>query len=81
MSSYQSIRNFQADDHLDGTQILKVLARHGWTTATLRSYITDMEFAKNRIAGFSKNLPPDYKPPENPVPANDPTGVHLFAHP
>jgi methyltransferase (TIGR00027 family) len=79
MSSYQSIRNVQPEDHLDGLQILDVVARRGWHTGVRRSYITDMAFAAGRIAEMQKNMPADYKPPTNPVPPDDPTGVHLFA--
>jgi hypothetical protein len=36
-----------------------------------------MEFAAERIAAMFRNLRPDQMP--EPLPADDPSGVHLFA--
>ena len=78
MSSYQSIRNVQADDHLDGLQIIEAVGRNGWKTEARRSYITDMAFAMPRIQKMMPGRPPGAEPPRLPVPQDDPTGVHRF---
>lgn len=70
------IRHVQAADALEGEQILEVLQRHGWTTAAKRSYISDVEFARERVRrAMGGNTPP---PP--PFPPGDPTGVHRLVH-
>src|SRR4051794_30541255 len=40
----QPIRHVQASDARQGEQILDTIQRHGWTTSSKRSYITDVEF-------------------------------------
>lgn len=69
------IRHVQAADALQGEQILEVLQCHGWRTAAKRSYISDVEFARERVrrAMGGKTPPPPLFPP------GDPTGVHRFA--
>jgi len=47
--SMQSIRHVQASDALKGEEILEVLGRHGWVTSAMRSYITDVEFVRERV--------------------------------
>jgi methyltransferase (TIGR00027 family) len=71
----QSIRHVQASDALKGEQILDVLGSRGWSTASWRSYITDVGFAKERILRLTGGTPP----PAPPIPPDDPTGVHRFA--
>ncbi len=68
----QSIRHVQASDALKGEQILEVLGRHGWTTAAMGSYITDVEFTRERV----RRMMGGTTPPRPPFPPGDPTGVH-----
>jgi methyltransferase (TIGR00027 family) len=70
----QPIRHVQASDALKGEQILEVLARHGWTTSVMRSYINDVGFVMERVRRATGGAPP----PRMAFPPNDPTGVHLF---
>jgi methyltransferase (TIGR00027 family) len=76
--AFRTIRSVQAADRLDGLAILDVLARHGWTTAERRSFITDLSFAAGRIEAMMRARPQDAPPPARP-PADDPAGVHLFS--
>lgn len=68
------IRHVQAADALQGEQILEVLQRHGWNTAARRSYISDVEFAQDRV----RRMMGGKTPPSPPFPPGDPTGVHRF---
>jgi methyltransferase (TIGR00027 family) len=77
MDTPRSVRNVQASDFLQGEQILDGVHRHGWVTASRRSYITDMAFAMERIQRLMGDRPQPDGPP--PVPLDDPTGVHRFA--
>ena len=70
----QPIRHVQAPDCLKGEQILEVLGRHGWTTSARRSYITDVEFVRDRVRRMRGGTPP----PRFSYPSDDPTGVHRF---
>jgi methyltransferase (TIGR00027 family) len=72
----QSIRHVQASDCLQGEQILEVLHRHGWMTDALRSYITDVEFVRERVLRMMGGATP---PPRPEFPPGDPTGVLRFA--
>lgn len=72
--SMQPIRHVQAPDCLQGEQILEVLNRNGWETATLRSYIHDCGFAQERVRRMMGGV----TPPRPPFPPDDPTGVHYF---
>ena len=74
-TALQHIRHVQAADHLTGEEILTVLERHGWEASALRSYITDVGFVNDRVLRMTGGNPP----PRPPFPANDPTGVQLFA--
>ena len=69
------IRHVQAADALQGEEILQVLQRHGWTTAARRSYITDVEFAQERV----RRMMGGKAPPPPSFPPGDPTGVHRFS--
>jgi methyltransferase (TIGR00027 family) len=71
----RSIRHVQAPDCLAGEQILDVIQRNGWKTATRRSYITDMAFAAHRIEQMMAGRP---RPEPPPFAHEDPTGVHRF---
>lgn len=73
--AYQSIRHVQASDCLKGEEILEILQRHGWTTSALRSYITDIGFARERVSRMMGGA----TPPVREYPPNDPTGIHRFA--
>jgi len=70
------IRHVQADDCLEGEQILETVYRHGWATAERRSYITGLAFASERINRMMAAGPQPPKPP--PFAPDDPTGVHRF---
>ena len=70
----RSIRHVQASDALKGEQVLDVLHRHGWTTASRRSYITDVGFAMERVRRSMGGA----SPPPLPLAPDDPTGVHRF---
>jgi methyltransferase (TIGR00027 family) len=70
------VRHVQADDYLEGEQILETLYQHGWAAAARRSYITDLEFAKERIAQMMAGRPQPSPPP--PFEPTEPSGVHLF---
>ena len=74
--SARGVGHVQAIDHLKGEQILETFHSHGWKTAAHRSFITDLAFAKERIAAMMRNQPVPPKPP--PFPPGDPTGIHLF---
>jgi methyltransferase (TIGR00027 family) len=74
-STLQSVSHVQAPDSLPGEEILNVFHRHGWTTASWRSYITDLGFAQDRI----RRMMGGGTPPPMPIPPDDPTGVHCFA--
>ncbi len=71
--SMQPIRHVQATDCLNGEEILEVIRRHGWTTGSWRSYITDVGFVEERVRRVTGGAVP--KPP---FPPGDPTGVHRF---
>jgi methyltransferase (TIGR00027 family) len=72
----RSVQHVQAADHLSGEQILQTLHDSGWPTLEWRSYITDLDFAKDRIAAMMRAAPQPVKTPN--FPPNDPTGVHLL---
>jgi methyltransferase (TIGR00027 family) len=72
--SMQSIRHVQASDALKGEQILEVLRQHGWVTEAMRSYITDVEFVRDRVRRAMGGA----EPPRLQFPEGDPTGVHQF---
>jgi methyltransferase (TIGR00027 family) len=74
LDTTRPVRHVQASDSLPGEQILAALRRHGWVTATRRSYLTDVAFARDRIQRFmGDRFRPGYPPP---VTADDPTGIH-----
>ena len=61
---------------MEGEQILECIYRNGLVTATRPSYITDLDFAKERIGRMMAGAP---QPPTPPAFAqHDPTGVHRF---
>ena len=70
----RSLRHVQAADALKGEEILNLLRVHGWTTASRRSYITDVEFTRER----ARRMFGGGEPPARPFPPSDPTGVHRF---
>jgi methyltransferase (TIGR00027 family) len=70
------IRHVQASDALNGEGILDVLRRHGWTTSSQRSYITDVGFVDERL----RRMMGGATPPPLSYPPGDPTGVHRFVH-
>src|SRR5260370_4470656 len=79
MDTFQSIENVRAAGHLDGLQILDVLERHGWVGLRHLAYGKDdvIDFAAERIAAMFRNLRPEQMP--QPLPADDPSAVHLLA--
>jgi methyltransferase (TIGR00027 family) len=74
--SMQAIRNVRAADCLEGEEILEVLAERGWTVSARRSYITDVEFVRERFRRKMGGV----TPPPMQFPPNDPTGIHYFRH-
>jgi O-methyltransferase involved in polyketide biosynthesis len=77
MGSYRAIENVRATDHLDGLKILDVVRGHGWMGIQCLSYSADvMQFAAERVFNMFRNVPPEQIP--KPMPAGDPSGVHLF---
>jgi len=72
------VRHVQADDHLEGEQILATIQQTGWATSLRRSYITDLAFASDRIARMMAGGPQPPTPP--PFAPDEPAGVHLFAN-
>jgi methyltransferase (TIGR00027 family) len=71
----RSIRHVQAADSLKGERIIEVVNRHGWRTASMRSYISDMGFAADRV----RRMMGGAEPPKPHFPPNDPTGIHRLA--
>ncbi len=70
------VRHVQADDHLEGEEILETIYGHGWVTTARHSYITDLSFATERIGRMLARHP---QPPTTPSFAmNEPSGVHRF---
>ena len=77
MDSYRAIENVRATDHLDGLKILDVVRRRGWRGIQCLTYSADaMQFAAERVANMFRNVAPEQMP--KPMPAGDPSGVHLF---
>lgn len=76
VDTIQSVRNVQASDFLQGEQIVELVRRYGWETASRRSYLTDMAFAMERGQKLAGNQPRPAGPP--PVAPDDPTGIHRF---
>jgi methyltransferase (TIGR00027 family) len=78
MDAYESIQNVRAEGHLNGLEILAALHCHGWTGLRRLSYAGGevFEVAGERIAAMFRNLSPDQMP--KPLPAGDPSGVHLL---
>ena len=75
--SMQDIENVRAAGHLQGGEILDVVARHGWSPFDRRTYVADGgAIAARRIMAMGGQVP---AAPRAPVPADDPSGVHLFA--
>jgi methyltransferase (TIGR00027 family) len=72
----KAIRHVRATDCLEGEQILEVLRERGWPTSDQRSYITDVEFVRER---FRRQMG-GATPPPSPFPPDDPTGIHYFRH-
>jgi methyltransferase (TIGR00027 family) len=70
------IRHVQASDALNGEQILEVIAHHGWTTSSQRSFISDVGFLQERL----RRMMGGATPPRLEYPPGDPTGVHCFVH-
>lgn len=70
------VRHVQAEDHLEGEQILETIYAHGWATEARRSYISDLGFATDRINRMFAALPKPPTPP--PFAPNEPSGVHRF---
>ncbi len=72
----RSVSHVRAADSLEGEQILDCIYRNGWVTAARRSYITDMDFAADRIQALMGVRPqPETLPP---FALSDPTGIHRF---
>ena len=73
----QSVQDQRAEGHLEGGEILDVMAQHGWTGLRHLNYSTDlMAVAAERVFNMFKDVPPDKIP--KPQPAGDVSGVHLL---
>ena len=78
MDAYQSIQRVRAESHVNGTQILEILTRNGWNSVCHRDYTVDAwKAAQARIMTLAQSLTAVEQPP--PLPAGDPSGIHLFA--
>jgi methyltransferase (TIGR00027 family) len=83
MDRRQAVQHVRAPNHLNGTQILKLLDRTGWISRQRRTYTRDAwAVARDRIlarsAAAAAAAGEAYQPPV-PPPTDDPSGVHLFA--
>jgi methyltransferase (TIGR00027 family) len=75
--SFQDIDNVRAADHLQGAEILDVVARNGWSPFDRLTYVVDgREIVAHRIKASGRDVP---AAPPDPVPPDDPSGVHLFS--
>ncbi len=73
--STSGFEHVRAPDALEGEQILAALNNNGWTTASMRSYIRDASFTKDRARRVFGERPATAPPP---FPPDDPTGIHHF---
>lgn len=80
-SSCDSIQRVRAEGHLTGGQILDVLRRCGWSACRHRSYLTDAwAIGAERIQALAKLAASRANAePMKAIPADDPSGVTLFA--
>jgi len=69
-----SLKHVRAPDAMRGEQILEVLERNGWASASQRSYSRDVGFIRQRILKSTGGV----EPPRPNFPPGDPTGVHRF---
>jgi methyltransferase (TIGR00027 family) len=73
--STSGFEHVRAPDALEGEQILGALNSNGWTTASMRSYIRDTAFTRDRARRVFGERPASAPPP---FPPDDPTGIHHF---
>jgi methyltransferase (TIGR00027 family) len=73
------VQSVRAPDALPGEQIYEILRQKGWVTEWRRSYITDMEFATQRIQQLFGDFRQSDRSAAVAPPTDDPTGVHLFS--
>ena len=77
VDSIKSIENVRAPTHLDGVEIVATLQRNGWVSRRHRSYTSDAwQVASGRIQSMLGADPAPRE--EKPLPADDPSGVHVF---
>ena len=74
----RGIQSVRAPDSLSGEEIFEVLRRNGWVSEQRRSYIIDMEFARDRIRQLFGERPQAEGQAPIPPSTDDPTGVHCF---
>jgi methyltransferase (TIGR00027 family) len=77
--NYRGIADVRASDHINGAQVLAILAEAGWVRNRHNSYLTDLlvvarERLKEVFSGSGAQAP------RTPLPADDPTGITLFRH-
>jgi hypothetical protein len=78
LQNYQPIENVRAVNHLDGVQTMEVMRACGWRSALHRNYGKDAwVFAAERINQLLRQRD-DSTPIPAAMPADDPSGVHLF---
>jgi len=57
------VRHVQADDHLQGEEIMERVCARGWKNEGRRSYISDLDFAAERIKKMTASAPATAEPP------------------
>jgi methyltransferase (TIGR00027 family) len=72
------VSHVQAEDHLNGQDILMTLYSRGWRTAVHKSYVRDVAFAADRIKNMLAAAPALAQTPA--FDPNEQAGVHCLAH-
>jgi hypothetical protein len=77
VDSIQAVENVRAANHFNGVEILATLQRNGWASSQWRSYASDaLPLVAGRVQAMMANHPAPKR--VEPLPADDPSGVHLF---
>ncbi len=80
--SSDDIEAVRATDHLEGEQILELVASCGWIPCERRTYVIDGTslIPPARLRAIRQAQASAEKPPAD-APADDPSGVHLYRRP
>lgn len=71
----QAIEAVRAEDHLEASEILKLVFAQGWKTAVFHSYVRDVPaLSWERVAKIMQSNPG----PPDPPPSDDPSGMYLL---